>query len=523
MAASPPPYPPPTPHEQRRQWKDYARAQRDAARNQRSYWRAMHRPSIAGPILLIAVGVVALLIETGHLSSAYFWDWFVRWWPMLLIGLGAISLLEWFFDRDQPYRRQRGGAGIVILVLILVGIAYSREHLRGIASQFGQGNDNWGSFLGQEHDHDAESSIPIPAKAAVQVENPHGDVTITASGNDQLNVHAHQIVNTNSDNDARRSFQSLEPKVTVNGSSVLVRVEGANTGRADLTIELPVGVSTDITAAHGDVTMEGLKGTANVNAGHGNVKLTGMGGNVHVHMGKGDLAAHGIGGDVAVDGHVDDLTLSEIKGGLLLNGDFFGDTHLEQIGSKIHFHSSRTDLDVSRLAGDLTMDSGDLHVGQAVGPLRIVTRSKDIECSQVSGDVHIENSNGEVLVTAVQPLGNILITNASDPITLTLPGNANFSINAAANGGDLNTDFPLNVTGDDEHRTATGQVGTGGVKIELTAHHGDISVKKGGNLVMPPVPPVPPMPPMPAMPKGPVKHLRVPPDSSAPKAEPGVL
>jgi DUF4097 and DUF4098 domain-containing protein YvlB len=539
MAASPPPYtPPPTndPRQQKAYWRaqkaalrtqrDYWRAQR---RDQRYYWRSMHRPSIAGPIVLLAIGIVALLITAGKLSGPAFWDWFVRWWPMLLIGLGLISLLEWSLDRDQPYRRTRGTFGIILLISLFVGIAYSRtysrDHWNRWSNEIGAGDAGDWFPMGEEHEHDADSSVTVPANASVAVQNPRGDVTITGSTDNQLHVHAHQIVNTNSDSDAAGIFPALEPKVTVNGSSVLVKVESRNNARVLLTIELPEGGSTDVTAGRGDVSVEGLKGSSNITAGHGDVKLTSIGGSVHVHMSRGDFSAHEIAGTVSIDGHFGDVTVSEVTGNLSMEGDFFGDTHLEQIGSNTHFHSSRTDLDVGRLAGELTMDSDDLHVAQAVGPLRIVTRSKNIDCSQVSGDVHIENENGEVTVDAVAPLGNIQITNASNPVTLTLPPNANFSINATTNGGDLDTDFTLNVSGSDEHRNANGTVGKGGPKIDLNVRHGDISIKKG-DANMPPMPPMPAMPVMPVTPKmptppsGPVKHLHAPSDE---KPEPNVL
>jgi DUF4097 and DUF4098 domain-containing protein YvlB len=537
MAASPPPYQPPlTPEEQRRQQKAYFQAQKAAFRNQRDawraqrrdqryYWNSMHRPSIVGPVVLLAIGIVALLINAGKLSGPFFWDWLIRWWPLLLVGIGLLSLLEWFLDRDQPYKRKTNAFGIILLIAILVGIAYSKGHLDRWSNEMGAGNpSDWPSMMGEEHEHDADTSVAIPANAAVQIQNPRGDVTITGSSDGQLKIHAHQIVNTNSDSEADRTFPALNPKVTVNGSSVLVRVEGRGNGRADLTIELPEGASTDITAGRGDVSVEGLKGATNVTASRGDVKLSEIGGSAHAHMSKGDFSAHQIAGAVSVDGHMDDVTISDVVGSLSLDGDFFGDTHLEQIGSTVHFHSSRTDLDLGRLAGDLTMDSDDLHVGQAVGPLRIVTRSKNIECTQISGDVHIENSNGEVSVTAVEPLGNIQIDNSSDPVTLTLPPNAGFSIEAQTNGGDLNTDYSLNVTGGDEHRNATGTVGKGGPKIQINARHGDISIKKG-ELTPPPLPPAPPFPQIsapkpPIAPHGPEKHLHAP---KGVEAEPKVL
>jgi len=535
MAAAPPPFPPQTPQDPRRQQKQYWRAQKDAYRSQRDYWKAqrrdqryywrsMHRPSIVGPIILLAVGVVALLITSGRLSAPYFWDWFLRWWPVLLVFVGLVSLGEWFLDRDQPYRRSTGAFGIILLISTLVGIGYSQGHLRRWSNEIGADDpDNW-SFLGEEHDHDFDSSVAAPANAAVQVQNPRGDVTITGSGDNQVHVHAHQVVNASSDDDANKIFPTLDPHITVSGGSVLVKVEGRNSGRADLTIELPEGASTDVTAGHGDVSVEGLNGASNVSAGSGDVKLSQIGGSVHVHMSKGDFSAHQIGGAVAFDGHVNDVTVSEVSGGLTLDGEFFGDTHLEQIASTVHFHSSRTDIGLARLAGDLTMDSDDLHIGQAVGPLRVVTRSKNIVCSQVSGDIHIENANGEVEVTAVQPLGGIQINNDSDAVTLTLPPNAAFSINANTDGGDLNTDFSLNVSGDEHHRSASGSVGSGGPKIDIRARHGDISIKKG-DLNAPPLPPLPhiqaaPKAPMPPPPPGSVKHLHASPEA---KPTPSVL
>jgi hypothetical protein len=533
MAATPPSYPPPS--QDPRQQKAYWRAQKDALRGQRDYWKAqrrdqryywksMHRPSIVGPILILAIGVVALLIELGKLSGPFFWDWFVRWWPVLLVGVGLISLLEWFLDRDQPYRRKSGTFGIILLIGLLVGLAYSKDHWHPMRNGFGiESNDDWPSFMGEQHEHDADSNVSVPANSAVQVLNPHGDVTITGSSDSQLHVHAHQVVNTNSDKEAERTFPALDPKVTVNGSSVLVAVEGRNNGRVDLTIELPNGASTDVNAGRGDVSVDGLKGASNVNANRGDVKLSEIGGSAHVHMSKGDFSAHQIGGAVTLDGHYSDVTISEIHGSLSMDGDFFGDIHIEQIGSTLHFHSSRTDMEVARLAGELTMDDDDLHIGQAVGPLRVVTYSKNIECSQVSGDVHIENRNGEVSVTAVEPLGNIQITNASDPVTLTLPPDANFTINASTDNGDFNSDFTLNVSGSDERHNANGTVGKGGPKIDVVVRHGDLSIKKGDGSMpaMPPMPTAPATPKAPpAPPSGTEKHLRPP---KAPTSEPSVL
>jgi len=229
---------------------------------------------------------------------------------------------------------------------------------------------------------------------------------------------------------------------------------------------------------------------------HGDVKLDNIGGDVHARMNHGDVSAHDVDGHAFVDGHADDVTFSEVKGQVVLDGEFFGDTHLEQVGSTVHFHTSRTDLDIPKLGGDLTMDTSDLTANQITGPVRIVTRSKNIDLTQVAGDVHIENSDGDVNVIASVPLGNVQIANRSGSLTLAVPENANFSVNASTTeDDDLETDFPLQTATSGDRRSLAGTVGHEGVRLDLSTSHGNLELKKGSSVPMPPAPPAPPAPP----------------------------
>jgi hypothetical protein len=95
MSSTPPYTPPgggaPPPYDPRTQWRVYReqqraawRAQRDAARAQRQEWKAAYGygprvPSVVGPIILIGVGIVALLVMTGHINSSEFWTWYAHW------------------------------------------------------------------------------------------------------------------------------------------------------------------------------------------------------------------------------------------------------------------------------------------------------------------------------------------------------------------------------------------------------------------------------------------------------------
>jgi DUF4097 and DUF4098 domain-containing protein YvlB len=496
---SPGQYPPPnSPRDARR----YARAQRQYWQ---AYWRGGRRPSIIGPIILLAIGIIALLVELGRLNGYAIWNWYVQWWPLLLIVLGLISLAEYFFDRRDPYARRRTGGGLVFLIVILLLVGWGAHSARHWGHHIGMDNNDFWYMWGQEHDNDIQMDQAVPANGSVLVQNPRGDVTITPSTDGQLHLRAHEIVHTASDDDAQKAFDAIHPQIETSGTNVTVSVPSHRGSAVNLALEVPEASQVTVNADRGDVAIEGLKKNADVTAPRGDVKFDGIGGDVHARMRDGDFSAHAIGGQVFLNGHAGDVTLSEIKGQTTLDGEFFGDTHLEEMDGPIHFHSSRTTIDLPRLGGDLTLNSDDLQATQTGGPLRIVTRSKNIDLTQAAGDIHIENSNGDINITAAAPLGNIDITNRTGDLTLTVPENASFSVTASTTeDNDLETDFPLQVATSGNQKQISGSVGNGGVHLDLTTRHGDLQLRKGSAETAAPTPPKPPKT------SGPVRHLRPP-------------
>jgi DUF4097 and DUF4098 domain-containing protein YvlB len=483
---------------QRDAWKAQARAQKDYYR---SYWRGWHRPTFVGPLILLSIGVIALLMSMGKLDPAEFWGWYARWWPLLLIVMGGLLLAEHFLDWNRPWGGRRSTGGIVWLVILMIGLGWvSREgHLMGPFSwEFsGDDGDNFWNWMGAEHDNDVQiDQVLTASKPVVTIDDPQGDVTITASTDNTMHLRAHQMVHRDSDSEAQKLFAELKPKVEASGGGAVITVPEKQGARVDLTLELPASSFATITAGHGDVTADGLNGGVQVTDKHGEVKLEDIGGDAQGHLDHGDFSAHNVQGRVLVDGHGDDVTLSQIQGEVTINGDFFGDIHLEQIAAAIHYHSSQTSLDIPRLAGALTLDKSDLSVSQASGPVRVIAKSKDIDLTQIAGDAHIEDSNGDVNVVAVNPLGNIQITDHTGNVIVTMPESANFSVTGSTSGDEqVRTDFPLKMSTDGGRQTLDGAVGHGGVQLQLETDHGNLELRKGDNTSLALTPPKAPRPP----------------------------
>jgi DUF4097 and DUF4098 domain-containing protein YvlB len=522
---APPPIPP---YDAKTQWRAYRAQQKAAWRAQRDAWKAQSHawkssyagaygprvPSVVGPIILIGVGIVALLMVTGRIDASQFWAWNSHWWPLLLIGAGLALLGEWALDlwRGVPVRRGGSFIGILILLAVLGISAAGWNHARPWFTQWGDHDyDFFNTFGLPEHDNDQKLlNAQIPANASIEIQNPRGDVSVTAGEGSTVEVQAHEVAYADSDSEAKKIFNAEAPHLTVSGNAVLVKSESNSSGRINLTVTVPKTARVTVNSEKGDVSAAGLGAGINVTA-HGDVHLSDLAGPVEARFsdGKHDFSAHQVEGNVTADGDLNDLTLSEVKGKVTHNGEIFGDVHIENVSGSVHLHTSKTDLDVAELPGDLTLNSDDLRVNEAKGQVRVVTHSKDIDLSQIYGDSYVEDRDGRI---SVEPAGNYGVNakNSKGDVEVTLSPSASATIDGRARNGDIVTDFDLSVSGE-ESKAISGKIGSGSAKIILSTDNGDVRIKKGSGF--PPAPPAP-SPAVPSQPKVPM--LNVPPYHSVP-------
>lgn len=525
----PPPYPP---YDPKTQWRVYReqqraawRAQRDAWKAQRHAWKANYAgaygprvPSIVGPIILIAAGVVALLLLTGRIPAEPFWSWYGRWWPLLLIGAGLALLGEWMLDlrRATPVRRGGSFVGIIILLAILGMGAAGWNHMTPWFSQWDNNGDFFNAFGLPEHENDIQAlNTQVPAHASIDVQSPRGDISITSGGGDTVQVQAHEVAYADNDNDAKKIFDAESPNVKVAGNVVQVRSDGNPRGRVNLTITVPKSARVTVNAERGDVIAANLGAGIAVTAPHGDVQLNTVAGPVQVHLSgdRHDFSAHDVQGDITADGRCNDLTLSGVKGKITMTGDIFGDVHVENVTGPLHLHTSVTDLDVASLPGDMTLDSDNLRLTDAKGQVRVTTYSKDVDLSQIYGDSFVQNRDGRI---AVEPGGSFGIEakNSKGDVEVTLPLDASARVTARTHNGDIISDFPMPPV-EGENKQADFQIGSGSARVVLSADNGDVRIKRGS--AVPPAPPMPPRPVAPDLSK--VPHLKAHGDTAKPVAQ----
>jgi hypothetical protein len=222
----------------REQQKAAWRAQRDAWKAQRYAMKASYVgaygprvPSVVGPIILIGVGVIALLLLTGHINAGAFWTWYGHWWPLLLIGAGLALLGEWAMDMRRetpgPPRRQLCGHSRSAGLLGLGAAAWNHSQPWFSHWDNDWDNDFFNAFGLPEHDLDQQAqSAQIPANAAIEIDNPRGDVSVTAGRwLDHRGAGLTKWPTPAPTPTQKRSSTPKAPHLTVSGTAVLVKSE----------------------------------------------------------------------------------------------------------------------------------------------------------------------------------------------------------------------------------------------------------------------------------------------------------
>jgi DUF4097 and DUF4098 domain-containing protein YvlB len=469
-----------------------------------------YRRSFSGPIVLIAIGTVFLLGTMGVLDWHNLGRWFAHYWPVLLIISGVIKLIEYQQAQRQGTRASGLSAGGIILIIgiIIAGlIATQASHFNWgqIKDQIDINDDGDFPMFGSKYNFDDQLAQAFPAGASLHVTDTRGAVNIVSSEDDQIRVVVHKRISAESQAEADKWNASTKPQITVSGSVVTLNANNQGAGdhwvAQDLDVTLPRKASVVISTHYGDVSVIGREGDLDITSQKGDVTTTDITGKVGLKLDHSSARITQVSSDVSIDGRSNDVSIEDVKGAVHLDGEFMESVKLAKISQPVTFKSSRTDMDFSRLDGDLDLDSGDLQASDLVGPLRLSTRSKDIRLTGVSGDVRLQDENGSVELR-MNKLGSMQVDNRKGDIQIYVPDKAGFQLDARARNGEVETDFDqLKIDNANDQAIATGTVGGGGPRLVVNNEHGTIEIRKASS--MPEAPEPPPAPKAPKAPKAP--------------------
>jgi hypothetical protein len=470
------------------------------------------RRSFAGPIVLIILGIVFLMGNLHMLSWMRLADLFAHYWPALLILWGVVKLIEYQqAQRDGVPARGIGAGGVFLVIAIvvcgLIATQASRFNWGELRDNMNIDDNDLNNLFGETFNFDDHLEQDIPAAAtSLRVNDDHGAVRVTAANNNKITVVIRKRVGAENQSDADKYNKQASPTITLAGNVIILdartQAAGDHAVQSDLDISIPRKMELHITSRRGDISVTGRDGEVEVNNQHGDVSVEDVNGNVKLNLEKSSAKVEQIAGDVHIDGRLNEVTVTDVKGAAQLDGEFQESVKLARIAKSVAFKSSRTDMEFSRIDGELDLDSDDLHAEQVTGPVHLSTRSKQIRLEDVSGDVRVQNENGGIEVS-MRSLGNVQIDSRNGDIHLSVPDKSGFRVDARTRDGEIQSDFSeLKIENGDHEAKASGSVGSGAAHIVLNNEHDGIEIRRASTraALAPPATPATPAKPARSLP-----------------------
>jgi len=456
----------------------------------------MRQRSIAGPVVLIGVGILFLLNNLRPDFS--FWANFWRYWPFLLITFGILRLAEVLVDagRGNPVAtRPRGGGGGLGAVIILCLIFWAVERSHNHSIHIGPFNNGWGNnwnnggleIFGDQFDYPLNSKGDAAGVTIVVLDGLRGNVTVTGSDTNEYSAEGRKTVRAYNKSEADEADRRSPLKFERNGNQLLVKMDDSSVSSdrkisTEIDLRVPNKVSVEARGRSGDVTVSSIQGTLDVSTDRGDVRLNDIGGNARLSVAhSGLIRVVDSKGNVDLEGKGSDVQMENIGGETTVNGSYSGTLEFKKLAKTLHFESPNSEMRIAGLPGSLTLDLGDLRVNDVVGPMRFHTKSRDIHIEEFTDSLDLDVSDrGDIdLSTTKGPLAKIDLHTRNGNIDLGLPGNAVFDLRESTKQGDAHNEFGPAVKLETFGRSASlTSDGGKGATVVATTDRGSVSVKK---------------------------------------------
>jgi DUF4097 and DUF4098 domain-containing protein YvlB len=219
-----------------------------------------------------------------------------------------------------------------------------------------------------------DRTLTVTGAVDLDVRTGSGDIRVHAGPSGKVTIHGKiQAHNDGSSAEQKVKYFEDHPPIEQDGNHIRIgRVEDHEMTRnvsIDYEIEAPAETSLSTETGSGDVTVEGLHGTARLESGAGDMAVDSLQGDLRVRTGSGDGKIHNVsGGRIEITTGSGDFEVRDVQGTLELrtgSGDIraegkpTGEWRVETGSGEIHVHLPSDlgfELDAHTSSGEISTD-----------------------------------------------------------------------------------------------------------------------------------------------------------------------
>ncbi|HJT80208.1 MAG TPA: DUF4097 family beta strand repeat-containing protein [Chthoniobacterales bacterium] len=197
---------------------------------------------------------------------------------------------------------------------------------------------------------------------------------------------------------------------------------------------------------------------ADLHTGGGAIQVSDVSGKVEANTGGGKLKFS------RVDGSTDAKT----SGGAVSLTDCDGAIQIQSSGGRIVANGGKGSLDAQTSGGQIS-------VRNFAGQVDLVSNGGQLILNEITGPISARTGGGQINAT-VSAATDIKLETGAGAITVGIPANGGFNVDARSEIGGVTTDLPVN-EGRHDRDTLTGSINGGGKALFLRTSAGSINIK----------------------------------------------
>jgi DUF4097 and DUF4098 domain-containing protein YvlB len=296
-----------------------------------------------------------------------------------------------------------------------------------------------------------DRTLKVTGAVDVDVTTGSGSITVRRGEAGTVRIHGEIRAHSNwgiSDGDAERRVKALESNPPIEQTGSIIRIghiqDPSLRRNVSISYELVVPQETELKSqtGSGSQSIEGIRGPVRAHSGSGSLKVSDIGDELRAETGSGNI-------------EVDSVHSSAV----LNTGS--GSIRAQEIGGAITAQTG----------------SGNLRISQtAPGPVRVTTGSGSAELSGIRGSLRAQTGSGGITADG-QPTGDWILHAGSGDLTVRIPSNAGFDLEAHTGSGGVSTTHPITMQGSLNRHELHGKVNGGGPRLELQTGSGSIRIE----------------------------------------------
>ncbi|MBN2321239.1 MAG: DUF4097 family beta strand repeat protein [Acidobacteria bacterium] len=399
-------------------------------------------PSLISTLLWTGLGVLFLLSNFGIIPDV--WTLTKRYWPVLLIFLGAGKVVDYFFRKSSMSIRIGEFFGLVgilifgIFFTFILGILVTKKSdfrlgliLSELPLRIGNVQVRPEQWLGNSHAYMEEATYPLEGAKRIRIENSHGAVSVSPGSDRQIRVRLNKVVYA----DEARA-RDLADRIRVEGrdeppgpgsglpgtmDAVFVITTNRNSIDAgnhrietDMEIFVPKNSQLQVRNSFGDVRVVGIDGNLDLGTTHRNLEVRDCKGQFIVSSRYGECRLVDLTGNLTLNGR-SEAYLENIKGDIKVTNEF-SPTVISRVDGKVTVDVAEGDLRIENVSQSVAVDArgAEVYVARLQDSLKITASHRSVRIEDISSDVSLDSRYADIYLKEIR--GNVEIQSDSDSI-----------------------------------------------------------------------------------------------------------